>query len=338
MYLKFLENNGVFPQKGYGINACFFWNDQNQPENRIKGLDKRLCKGYINSRNNEEEKVDTYYIDGKFVQEDGAHLSVKDITVLRGYGIFDFLITYNKRPFYLNEHVARLENSARQIGLELQHSRAQICDIVTATIQKNFHHTESNIRIVYTGGISPDSVTPQGNGILMVMVTPKPESPAEWYTDGAAVATVNMERFIPGSKSTNYLNAVFAQQQAKKQGAIEAIYVDRENRVLEGTTTNFFAFKNKVLITPPDGILPGITRRVVLNLVKDRFKVALRHMDMAELIELDEVFLSSSNKEIVPITKINDRLVGSGKPGDQTRTVMTLFQEYTRAYGQGTVS
>ncbi len=282
--------------------------------------------------------MDTYYIDGKFVQEDQASLSVKDITVLRGYGVFDFLVTYNKRPFYLKEHVARLENSAREIGLTLQHSNSQICDIVEETIKKNPHHNESNVRIVYTGGISPDGVTPQGNGILMVMITPKYELPDGWYQDGAGIITVDMERFIPTSKSTNYLNAVFAQLLAKKKDAIEAVYVDRENRVLEGTTTNLFGFKDNLLITPPDGILPGITRSVVLDLVKDKFQVKFRHIDFDEIKDMDEFFLSASNKEIVPIIKVNDTVISSGKPGERTLEVMELFREYTTAYGQGSVS
>ncbi len=282
--------------------------------------------------------MDTYYIDGEFVQEDDAQLSVKDITVLRGYGVFDFLITYNRRPFYLKEHVARLENSASEIGLELQHSNAQMCEIVEETIKRNDHHTESNIRIVYTGGISPDGVTPQGNGILMVMVTPKFELPDWWYTDGAAVATVDMERFIPTSKSTNYLNAVFAQQQAKKKGGIEAIYVDRKNRVLEGTTTNIFGVKGSTIVTPPDGILPGITRSVVLELAKGRHDVELRHIDREELKEFNEIFISASNKEIVPVIKVDDMVVADGKPGMQTRKIMSLFREYTEAYGQGAIS
>ena len=282
--------------------------------------------------------MDIYYIDGEFIEEDKAALSAKDITVLRGFGIFDFLITYNKRPFYLEAHVTRLENSAKEIGLTLQHTHAEICDIVRQTIEKNSHHDESNIRIVYTGGISPDGVTPQGNGRLMVMVTPKYILPDWWYTDGAAVITVDMERFIPQAKSTNYLSAVFAQQEAHSKGAIEAIYVDRNNRVLEGTTTNIFCFKGNTLITPPDSILPGITRSVVLDLTKDKFTVEMRHIDAAELEEMDEIFISASNKEIVPVIKINDMVVADGKPGEKTRQVMTFFKEYTTAYGEGKVS
>lgn len=279
--------------------------------------------------------MDTYYIDGKYVDEDKAMVSVKDITVLRGYGVFDFMITYNKRPFRLEQHVTRFENSAARIGLQLNHTHQEICDIVVEAIRRNPHHNESNIRILYTGGISPDSVTPQGNGILMVMVTPRHELPDWWYTDGAAIALVDMERFIPTSKSTAYLNAVYAQQQARKTGAIEAVYVDRDHRVLEGTTTNIYGIKGNALITPPDGILPGVTRGVVLELAEALLDVNLRHIDRKELAQMDEIFISASNKEIVPVIRVDDMTVGDGKPGKVTREIMKRFRELTIAFGQG---
>lgn len=279
--------------------------------------------------------MDTYYINTEFVDEDSAQLSAKDLTVLRGFGVFDFLITYNKRPFYLEQHVGRLENSAREIGLALNHTNEKICSIVNETIKKNPHHTESNIRIVYTGGVSSDGVTPQGNGVLMVMVTPKYELPAQWYSDGAAIGTVDIERFIPTSKSTSYLNAIFAQELARKVDGIEAIYVDRSNRVLEGTTTNIFCIKDNVLITPPDNILPGITRGVVLNLMENRMDIQLRHIDKAEIQQMDEIFITASNKEIVPITRVDDMLINDGAPGSVTKDIMARFRSYTIEYGQG---
>ena len=281
--------------------------------------------------------MDTYYIDGEFVDEDAAAIPAKDITVLRGYGVFDFLITYNKRPFYLDAHVARLENSAREIGLVLKHSSREISEIVTRTLEQNPHHKESNVRIVYSGGISPDGVTPQGNGILMVMATPKYELPDWWYQDGAKIITVDMERFIPTSKSTNYLSAVFAQQKAHAQDAIEAIYKDRHNRILEGTTTNIFCIKGETLITPPDNILPGITRGVVLELLKDRFDIQLRHIQEEELPDMDEIFITASNKEIVPVIRMDDLTIGDGRPGKHTKALLTTWADYTRAYGLGEV-
>ncbi len=243
------------------------------------------------------------------------------------------MITYNKRPFRLEEHVTRFENSAARIGLQLHHSHQEICDIVKEAIRRNPHHNESNIRILYTGGISPDSVTPQGNGIFMVMVTPRHELPDWWYTDGAAIALVDMERFIPTSKSTAYLNAVYAQQQARKKGAIEAVYVDRDHRVLEGTTTNIYGIKGNELITPPDGILPGVTRGVVLELAEALLDVNLRHIDRKELAQMDEIFISASNKEIVPVIRVDEMTVGDGKPGRVTREIMKRFRELTHAFG-----
>ena len=282
--------------------------------------------------------MDTYYIDGRFVTDDQAFISVNDIVVLRGFGVFDYLITYNRRPFHLENHVRRLENSANHIGLTLHHRTDEMCDIVMQTIEKNSHHDESNVRIVYSGGVSGDGVTPEGNGILMVMVYPRHKPPRTWYEDGAKVVTANMERFIPLAKSTDYLSAVYTLEKAKKQDAIESIYVDRCNRILEGTTTNFFCIKNEhTLITPAKDILPGITRGVILDLVKDTFQVELRDIDTSELPDMQEVFITASNKEVVPVIQMDDHIIGNGAPGEKTRLIMTLFREYTAAYGQGKV-
>ena len=279
--------------------------------------------------------MDTYYVNGQFINEDAATISVKDIVVLRGFGVFDFLITYNGKPFRLVQHVERLQNSARHIGLEIDLSSDEICAITEETVRRNTHHDESNIRLVYTGGVSSDGVTPEGNGFLMVMVTPKHILPDWWYSNGAKIITVDIERFIPGAKSTNYLSAVYALMQAKKQNAIEAIYVDRSNRILEGTTTNFFMFKGDTLVTPSQDILPGVTRSVILELAEKSMDIEIRDIEKSELADLEEVFITASNKEVVPIITVNDQIIGNGQPGPKTRTIMKLFREYTTAYGQG---
>lgn len=281
--------------------------------------------------------MDIYYIDGAFVTEDKATISAKDLTVLRGFGVFDFLITYNKRPFYLKEHVRRLQISAEKIGLKLNHTNEEICEIVKETVKHNRHHDESNIRIVYTGGVSYDGMTPVGNGILMVMVIPKRELPEWWYTDGAKIITLPIERFIPRAKSTDYLTAIWALQLARSKEAIEAVYEDRNHRLLEGTTTNFYFFKGNKLFTNETDILHGITRSVVLELAKKHFEIELRDIHREEIDSMEEVFISASNKEIVPIIRINETVIGDGNPGEKTRYVMQLFRDYTTAYGQGKI-
>ncbi|MEM5786152.1 MAG: aminotransferase class IV [Syntrophobacteraceae bacterium] len=281
--------------------------------------------------------MDIYYIDGQFTESEKALVSVNDIAVLRGFGVFDFLITYNRRPFRLKEHVQRFENSAKYIGLELKHSNSEICEIVEVTVRRNPHHTESAIRIVLTGGVSTDSVTPEGQGILMVMVTPKTNLPEWWYTRGAKVITVDIERFIPASKSTCYLSAVYATQKARKEGAIEAVYVDRNKRVLEGTTSNFFCFINNRLVTAGSDILPGITRSVILELAREFCAVEVRDIHESEIGAMEEVFVTASNKEVVPIIEVNDSRIGNGEIGKNTRKIMQLFREYTNAYGAGKI-
>ncbi len=275
-----------------------------------------------------------YYVDGEFIDSDKAVVSVKDMIVLRGFGVFDFLRTYNRRPFYLKEHIERLKNSAEYIGLELNKSVDEICKITQETIDKNPELSECNIRIVFSGGISPDGVTPAGNGKLMVMVTPKHENPESWYVNGAKVITTDVERYIPESKSTNYLNAVVAQQTAKKQGAIEAIYIDRDNRVLEGTTTNFFGIKDGKVITSNKDMLPGITRSVILKLIKEKYTVELRDIKRSEIKDFDEIFISASNKEIIPVIEVNDLKIGKEKPGVITLDIMQDFADYTKRYGE----
>jgi branched-chain amino acid aminotransferase len=135
--------------------------------------------------------------------------------------------------------------------------------------------------------------------------------------------------------STSYLNAVYALQLAGKTDAVETIYVDRNNRVLEGTTSNFFLVKGDKLVTAGDGILPGITRSVILDLVKGRFDVEIRDIDRSELDAMDEAFVTASNKEVVPVVRVDDRIVSDGKPGEKTLEIMGLFNTFTMAWGQG---
>ncbi len=277
-----------------------------------------------------------YYLDGEFVEAEKAMLSVNDLTVLRGYGIFDFMRTYNKRPFHLEEHIERLIHSGEKIGLELPCSREELYSIVMETLKRNEpgKDGEYNIRIVYTGGVCSDSVTPGGNGKLIVMVTPKQPVPAQWYRDGVKIITVDVERYMPEAKSTNYLNAIVAQQKAAKAGAVESIYVDHLGRVLEGTTTNIFLYLKGRWVTPDEGILKGITRACLLDLIGKHADLELRDLSRKDIATAEEIMITASNKEIVPVVQVDDMLVGDGKVGVQTRRIMEAFHKLTRSYGR----
>ncbi len=278
--------------------------------------------------------MNIFYVDGDFVAEDQAVVPVTDMGLLRGYGVFDFMRTYGRRPFYLEDHVRRLENSARLIGLPVPRTRGEIMDITLETIARN-GLADANVRIVVTGGVSPDGITPGGSGALLVLVTPLHPCPLEWYRDGAGAVTAHDERYIPGAKTTNYIPAILAMRRARRLNAVESVYVDRYGRLLEGTTSNFFAVIDGRLTTPGVAILPGITRQVVLTLARDEYDVEIRDIHIDEMRLMDEIFLTASNKEIVPVVRIDGLAVGDGTPGPATRRIMALFAAHTRAYGEG---
>jgi len=275
-----------------------------------------------------------YYIDGEFLESEKAGISINDLIVLRGYGVFDFMRTYNRTPFMLREHISRLMNSAEQILLKVNQSEDEIFNAVMETIDKNSNLEEMNVRIICTGGISSDGVTPQGNGKLIVMITGAKVPPKDWYTEGVKVISEMTERNIPVAKSTDYLSAIVAQRKASKEGAVEAIYTDRNRNIHEGTTTNIFFFKENRLITPDRGILPGITRSVILDLSKEIFDIELRDISYDEIGNFDEAFISASNKEIVPVVSFDDIKIGTGKPGLNTVKLMKKFKDFTKDYGR----
>jgi branched-chain amino acid aminotransferase len=276
-----------------------------------------------------------YYVNGEFVPAEKAVIPAADLAVLRGFGAFDFLRTYGGRPFRLAANIARLRRSAEIIELDFPWSDDEIERIVLQTLEKNAGTAaEFNIRLVLTGGLSPDNITPAGRPGFMVMVTPLHELPAWWYTDGVKVITVDIERIYPNSKSINYIPAIIAQKRAREKGAVEALY-QRSGFILEGTTTNLFAFYGDHLVTPAVGILPGITRQTILEIAAPHYRVQVRDLPIEEFFKAEEVFITAANKQVVPVRQVDDTLFSGGRPGERTRHVMELFKECTDAVARG---
>ncbi|MCP3943173.1 MAG: branched-chain amino acid aminotransferase [Desulfobacteraceae bacterium] len=269
-----------------------------------------------------------YYVDGKYIPSDKAVIPVDDLSILRGYGVFDIMHTYKGRPYFLNEHIQRLENSAKKVGLALPWNRAKIKKIVLQTLILNPDIDEANIRIVVTGGSSPDFFTPKGNPRLIVMVTPIKKAPDSWYSNGIKTITIRQEREVPEAKVTSYIKAALALKKAEKQNAMEAIYVNKKNEVLEGTTSNLFAFLKNRLVTPNQGVLKGITRKVILSLGHRFFKVEERPLKLEELFQADEVFITGTNKMVVPVIQVDDKVIGQGKPGKNTQTIIQALDQH----------
>ncbi len=272
-----------------------------------------------------------YYIKGDFVPASRASIPVTDLGFLRGAAVFETLRTYSGVPFKLDSHLDRLFNSAKLISLSLQWSKSHVEDIVKKTLLKN-NFTESVVRIIITAGETDDFFTPKGGASLLVLVKPLVKYPKSIYEDGINTLTEVFERDIPEAKTIYYVPGQIALSKAKEKDSSvgEIIYINRSSFVTEGIISNVFVFKNNTLATPDLNLLKGVTRQTVLDIGKSMFNVEERNVSLDELINSDEVFLTSSIREIVPVVKINDKIIGNGKPGKSTRQIMKAFYNFTR--------
>lgn len=269
------------------------------------------------------------YVNGEFVSTSEAHLPVQDLAILRGYGVFDFLRTYHGRPFRLAAHVRRLQRSAQAIDLDLPASPAAIEAVVCETLARN-RLPEANIRIVITGGVSPDGISPAAKPGLIVLVTPVRHYPAAYYEQGIKVITVAIDRYLPQAKTINYIPAIMALKRAEAAQAVEALYVNRQGHLLEGTTTNFFILRGDQLITPREDILPGVTRDVILELAGPLgLTVVERPLTLADVRQAEEAFITASNKELMPVRQLDEIVIGPAAPGPHTRRLMASFKQLT---------
>ncbi len=266
-----------------------------------------------------------HFLNGKLVTEEELCISPRDLGFLRGYGVFDFLKTYHRRPFRLREHIDRLFNSAELIGLKLPWSKEQIEQWVLETLAAN-PEGEKFIKIIVSGGVS-HSMLPTGEPTLVILIDPAVQYPKENYENGIGVITVQHTRYTPHAKSNNYIEGVKQCQEAAKIGAVEPVYYSNE-QVYEGSNSNIFAVIRGKLVTPHGDILAGITRQVLLDILKDP-AVEVKNFTHAELLNAEEVFFTGSGKEVTPITAINGKPVGNGKVGPITKEVIRQFREYT---------
>lgn len=266
-----------------------------------------------------------YYVDGAFVPAEEADIPVTDLAIGRGYGVFDFMRTYGGKIFQLEAHMARLERSAELILLDLPWARNEIMDIIMETVARN-DFDESGIKVIVTGG-GGDGFAELPRPRLLVLVDEMYGYPASYYTEGIDAITVRDERYLPEAKSINYIPAIVAARHAKAAGVIDALYLDSAGYVLEATRSNLFVFAGDTLVTPREGILPGITRGLVIDLARDRFKVEVRALFLDELYGAAEAFITSTSKEIMPLVAVDGRRIGDGQPRARIQTLAELFKK-----------
>lgn len=266
---------------------------------------------------------------GTFKELDTLGLPLTDLGVVRGYGYFDYLRTYKQKPFLLNEHLNRLEKTGELLHLPVPYSKNKIGEWVHKLLKKN-NFSESHIKIVVTGGPSEDGATVVSPSFF-ILVTPLTPYPDSYFSEGIYVMTYEHLRMFPEAKSLNYLPVFVLREERKKYNAFETVFT-YEGKVLEASTSNIFLFKNSTLVTPKDSILNGITRQRVLLLAKDHWKIEERDITEEELYKADEVFITASNKEVMPVVQVNAQKVSSGEVGNNTKKLHALYKKFILDY------
>ena len=269
------------------------------------------------------------FFNGKIVKEDEAKISLRDIGLLRGYGIFESLKTYAGKPFLLKKHYERLKKSAKELNINIPISERKLSNVINQLIAKN-HLNEASIKIVLTGGVSSGGLKFNSNSPTFFVLTEKLHGLSNnIYNNGVKLITQKFLRSLPEIKSTNYLEAISKKQQLKKEGAFEFLFINNDE-VLESSTGNFFMFLKNELVTPRENILHGVTRDFVLKIASKKFKIKERKISKKELFLANECFITGSHKEIVPVVQIDNKKINDGKVGPKTKNLMKEFRQATK--------
>ena len=283
------------------------------------------------------------YIDGKYHDEQDAKISVFDHGLLYGDGIFEGIRAYNGRVFKLKEHIDRLFYSAKAILLTIPMSHNQICDAVVDTCRQN-KIRDGYIRLVVTRGVGGLGLNPNRckHPSVIVIADKIQLYPNEVYDRGMDIITVPTTRNLhsalnPAIKSLNYLNNILAKIEANLGGCEEAIMLNAQGFVSECTGDNLFIIKAGKMYTPPlsAGALYGITRAVVIDLARESgIDVTEPDLTRYDLFNADECFLTGTGAEIVPVVKIDGRIIGDGKPGPITKKLVEKYRALTQSSGE----
>lgn len=283
------------------------------------------------------------YIDGQFLDENEAKISVFDHGLLYGDGVFEGIRAYHNRVFKLTEHIERLYWSAKAILLDIPMSRQEMIEATLATCRAN-DLRDGYIRLVVTRGRGTLGLDPRRcpKASVIIIADQIKLYPHEYYEKGLTIVTVPTTRNLvnsvnPAIKSLNYLNNILAKIEANNAGVEEAIMLNSEGFVAECTGDNIFLVQRGRLMTPPlsAGALYGITRNAVIDCAQ-ALGIATSEPSLTryDVYNADEMFLTGTAAELIPVVKVDGRVIGTGTPGPLTSKLNARFRELTKVDGE----
>lgn len=279
------------------------------------------------------------YIDGQFLPHKRAVVSVFDHGFLYGDGVFEGIRSYGGVVFRLTEHLVRLYESAKTIGLEIPLSQKEMEEVVLETIRRNKLH-DAYIRLVISRGFGDLGLDPRKcpKPSVVCIASSITLYPQEMYENGLDIIIASTRKnrpdvLSPRVKSLNYLSNIMAKQELIRAGVLEGIMLTVDGYVAEATADNVFMAKKGILFTPPKflGILEGVTRNAVIDVAKEAsIEVREEVFTAHDLYNADEVFLTGTAAEVIPVVRIDGRSVGDGTPGAMSRQLISAFHELTK--------
>ncbi len=280
------------------------------------------------------------YINGTYVPQEEAKISVFDHGLLYGDGVFEGLRSYGGKVFRLEQHVRRLYESARAICLEIPLSQEEMCQAINDSVKKN-GLADGYIRALVTRGSGTLGLDPNrcSNPQVIIIADTIKLYPQELYDNGLEIITTSITRNHPSAlspriKSLNYLNNILAKIEGLKAGCIEALMLNHKGEVAECTGDNIFLVRDEILTTPPldAGILAGVTREAVIELARAAgTEVQEISITKHDVYVADECFLTGTAAEVIPVVKVDDRPIGNGKPGPMTKDLTERFHKLARS-------
>lgn len=270
-------------------------------------------------------------VNGQLARIEAAALHVSDLSVLRGYGIFDFFLFLKGQPLFLEDYLDRFYRSALLLHLEIPFSREDFATQIFRLIEANGHQ-QGGIRLLLTGGYSPDGYTPSEPNVLILQY-PLPQQ--AWDTNiTLKLMTYPHLRELPEIKTTNYITGISLLPELKKRGADDLLYLDGD-WIRESVRSNFFlVLEGERVVTPAQKILLGVTRKQILHLARQRYTVEEREVHISEIGQAKEAFFTSSTKGLFPVIEIDGQPVGDGQPGPVSKQLQQDFIGHLEAYLQ----
>jgi len=265
------------------------------------------------------------YYRGKFMPTEECSLPVTDLLIQRGIGVFDSIRTYGERPFAMPQHIERLAGSARRCGIEADHIIETLPDVIRQGLKHSLAPKGDKVIKPYITGGTVNNRGHFPKPDFFVLFEEVHSLTEDEISNGVSLKPVYMERPYPEAKSTNYLFGYIPMSDAKASD-FEALYIVN-GEITESATSSFFLCKDGRVITAPVGrVLRGITREILLTLLRENgFTVEERCPLEKELADADEAFISGSVKEVLPIVRVGEQVIGRGTPGPATARIRHLF-------------